>query len=70
MKIDKNNAQQYVWGNACNAWHLVQTEQLSVILERVPAGKSDVPHFHRHSEQFFFVQEGMATECYAARFNG
>ena len=54
-------AEHYVWGDNCDGWHLVKTEQLSVIQERVPAGKSEVRHFHNASEQFFFVLSGIAT---------
>ena len=55
------NAQHYRWGDGCDGWHLVQHDDLSVIQERVPPGKSEQRHFHRHSRQFFYVLEGTAT---------
>lgn len=59
--ISKDNAEHYQWGEQCNGWHLVKSDNLSVIQERVPAGKSEIKHYHRNSEQFFFVLSGIAT---------
>jgi mannose-6-phosphate isomerase-like protein (cupin superfamily) len=56
-----NNAEHYTWGEDCDGWHLVKTENLSVIQERVPPGKSERKHFHEKSRQFFYVLEGTAT---------
>jgi mannose-6-phosphate isomerase-like protein (cupin superfamily) len=36
----------------------VRAESLSVIEERMPAGASEVRHFHRRARQFFYVLEG------------
>ncbi len=55
------NAEHYRWGDVCDGWHLVKTQQLSVIQERVPPGAGEQRHFHRHAEQFFFVVSGIAT---------
>lgn len=59
--IDKSSAEHYVWGEVCDGWHLLKEPGLSVIHERVPAGASEVPHFHRQARQFFFVLSGTAT---------
>jgi len=59
--ISKNGAPHYKWGDDCDGWHLVQSDQLSVIQERVPAGCSEVLHLHHKAEQFFFVLTGVAT---------
>lgn len=59
--ISKENAEHYIWGENCDGWHLVKSEHLSVIQERVPAGMSEVRHFHNHAQQFFFVLSGAAT---------
>ncbi|WP_444910111.1 cupin domain-containing protein [Microbulbifer sp. TRSA005] len=62
--VSKENAAHYSWGEGCDGWHLVRTDSLSVIQERVPPGCSEVRHLHRQSEQFFFVLKGTATiEC-------
>lgn len=60
MKIDENAAEHYVWGNGCDGWHLLKTEGLSVIKERVPPGESERAHFHTKARQFFFILEGEA----------
>ncbi|WP_407330366.1 cupin domain-containing protein [Enterovibrio sp. 27052020O] len=59
--VSKENTEHYQWGNRCDGWHLVKSESLSVIQERVPAGCSEVRHLHHKSEQFFFVLSGSAT---------
>lgn len=59
--ISKDNAEHYIWGGACDGWHLVKTAGLSVILERMPAGTSEVRHSHTKAWQFFFVLSGKAT---------
>ena len=59
--ISTGNAPHYKWGDNCDGWHLVKTDNLSVIQERVPSGASEVRHFHNQAEQFFFVLSGLAT---------
>lgn len=55
------NGEHYVWSKNCDGWHLVKSENLSVIQERVPFGSSEVRHLHNKSEQFFYVLSGIAT---------
>ena len=55
------NAAHYTWGaegHPCDGWHLVRSPDLSVILERMPPGASEVRHYHERARQFFFVLEG------------
>ena len=59
--ISTDNASHYRWGESCDGWHLLQTETLSVIQERVPPGCAEVSHYHEHAEQFFFVLSGEGT---------
>ncbi|MEQ3624044.1 MAG: cupin domain-containing protein [Marinobacter sp.] len=59
--ISKESAEHYHWGNGCDGWHLVKSSNLSVIQERVPSGCGEIRHFHKHSEQFFFVLAGVAS---------
>jgi mannose-6-phosphate isomerase-like protein (cupin superfamily) len=61
MKISKHTAEHYIWGGKCDGWHLVKNEALSVIHERMPAGTSEVRHYHETSRQFFFMLSGSAT---------
>jgi len=60
-KINKNNAEHYAWGANCDGWHLVKSDELSIIQERVPPGASEVKHYHKKAWQFFFILSGQAT---------
>ena len=59
--IDRTLAEHYQWGQNCDGWHLVKSDSISVIQERMPAHTSEVRHFHSRSRQFFFVLSGRAT---------
>lgn len=59
--ISKHQAEHYVWGAACDGWHLVKQSEISVIQESMPPGTQEVRHSHRRSRQFFFVLSGEAT---------
>lgn len=61
MKTSKKTAEHYSWGDGCDGWHLVKTENLSIIQEKVPPGKQEVKHFHRRSNQYFFCLSGAAV---------
>ena len=54
-------AEHYTWGNQCDGWHLVKDQALSVIEEQMPAGTSEVLHYHERAQQFFFVLSGEAV---------
>ena len=54
----KTTAHHYTWGQDCDGWHLVDTPELSVILERMPPGTSEKKHRHTRARQFFFVLTG------------
>ena len=57
----KERAPRYEWGDACEGWHLVRASDLSVIEERMPAGASEVRHWHARARQFFYVLDGTLT---------
>ncbi len=59
--VSAQNAEHYVWGGACDGWHLLQSPGLSVIQERVPPGAAEVRHLHNRSHQFFYVLSGWAA---------
>ncbi len=58
VPISRENAPHYIWGDNCDGWHLLQDSSLSVIEERMPPGASEVGHFHRNAQQFFFILSG------------
>ncbi|MCZ8513618.1 cupin domain-containing protein [Paenibacillus filicis] len=60
MKISKANAEHYIWGAVCDGWHLVKSDGLSVIHERMPAGAAETRHYHERARQLFFVLTGTA----------
>ena len=59
--ISKKNAEHYNWGNGCDAWHFLKRDDLSIIIEEVPAGETEKRHFHNRSRQFFYVLSGTAS---------
>ena len=60
MVISTASAEHYLWGDECDGWHLVKRPTLSVIQERVPAGRGELCHYHSVAEQFFFILSGCA----------
>jgi len=59
--ISIENAEHYTWGDGCDGWHLVNSAEVSVIQERMPAGASEARHFHVKARQFFYVLQGELT---------
>ena len=59
--IDKTIAEHYMWGQNCDGWHFVKTDEISVIRELMPPHTYEVRHKHIMSRQFFFVLSGEAT---------
>jgi len=59
--INKDNAEHYRWGGNCDGWHLLKSDHLSVIQERMPPGGKEVMHYHETSHQFFYVLRGCMT---------
>jgi mannose-6-phosphate isomerase-like protein (cupin superfamily) len=68
--IDAETAEHYVWGEVCDGWHLVRSEGLSVIEERMPGGAMEQWHFHTKARQFFYVLEGELTMEVEGRTHG
>lgn len=61
MKISKENAEHYIWGDKCDGWYLVNKYDLSIIHERMSIDTVEIRHYHENSRQFFFVLKGTAT---------
>jgi mannose-6-phosphate isomerase-like protein (cupin superfamily) len=62
--VSTNNTEHYLWGQGCDGWRLLHGDDLSVIQERVPAGKAEVMHYHEHARQFFYILEGQAQMAF------
>jgi mannose-6-phosphate isomerase-like protein (cupin superfamily) len=56
--VSRENAEHYRWGVDCDGWHLVKDKQLSVIEEVMPPGAAEVRHYHKRSQQFFYILSG------------
>jgi len=61
MKIYKEISEHYIWGQVCDGWHLLKTDSLNIIQERMPPGTEELEHFHQKAQQFFFILKGTAT---------
>jgi len=59
--ISTRTAHSYGWGEGCTGWHLVRSQSLSVIEERMPPGTNEVRHWHARARQFFYVLAGTLT---------
>jgi mannose-6-phosphate isomerase-like protein (cupin superfamily) len=63
--VSTKSAEHYKWGGQqgtdCDGWHLVKTQDLSIIEELMPPSTSEARHSHIHARQFFFVLEGELT---------
>jgi len=53
--------EHYTWGENCDGWHLLKTDGLSVIREKMPPGTAEQLHFHEHAQQLFYILSGVAT---------
>lgn len=56
-----DNSEHYHWGDNCVAWHLLKSERLSVIQEKMPPGTAEQLHCHRFSQQVFYILSGKAN---------
>lgn len=61
MITSTENAEHFIWGGLCDGWHLLQSDSLSVIHERMPPGASEQLHFHERAQQVFYILSGTAT---------
>jgi mannose-6-phosphate isomerase-like protein (cupin superfamily) len=65
--ISKGSAEHYIWGGDCDGWHLVKSDDLSVIQERMPPGRTERRHFHGKARQLFYVLSGRLTMSFPDR---
>jgi len=65
--VSISNAEHYLWGDVCDGWHLLKREDMSVIQERVPAGRAEAMHYHQVARQFFFILNGEGTMVFEDR---
>ncbi|MBL0923990.1 MAG: cupin domain-containing protein [Sphingomonadaceae bacterium] len=58
MRVSKDNARHYNWGNSCDGWVLCSSHDLMIIQERMPPGAVEHRHQHQVARQFFYVLAG------------
>jgi len=61
MITSKEKAEHYTWGQNCDGWHLLKSDSLSIIQEKMPSGTEEALHFHHKAQQFFYILSGQAT---------
>jgi mannose-6-phosphate isomerase-like protein (cupin superfamily) len=61
MTKSKENSEHYLWGNNCDSWVLLNSENLSIKQEKMPKGTKEKLHFHEKAQQFFYILSGKAT---------
>ena len=62
MKIkNTGNSEHYIWGENCDGWHLLKSDSLSIIQEKMPPDTEESLHFHTKAQQFFYILKGTAT---------
>ena len=61
MKTNQETAEHYTWGEKCEGWHLLNSDTLSIIQEKMPVDSEEVLHFHHKAQQFFYILSGIAT---------
>lgn len=59
--IRKETARHAVWDEVCDAYHLLDRQDLAVAQEVLPPGAVTSPHAHQRSRQFFYVLAGTAS---------
>lgn len=59
--IRKESARHAVWDEVCDAYHLLDRQDLAVAQEVLPPGAASEPHAHQRSRQFFYVLAGTAA---------
>jgi mannose-6-phosphate isomerase-like protein (cupin superfamily) len=60
--LNKHNAlHHYKWGDNCDGWVFVDVNELSVKLELMPGQTAESLHYHKKSQQFFFILKGITT---------
>ncbi|MXV50040.1 cupin domain-containing protein [Pedobacter sp. HMF7647] len=58
--ISKENCEHYKWGDNCDGWVLVDTDERSVKQELMPPNANEQFHYHQFATQFFYILKGSA----------
>lgn len=58
--VNRDNAEHYNWKSVCDGWHFLNTDELSIIAEKMPPNTFEDIHFHRRAKQVFYILSGEA----------
>lgn len=58
--VSRKNAEHYIWKDVCDGWHFFQSDELSIIAEKMPPHTCEDMHFHYKAKQFFYILSGEA----------
>lgn len=59
--VDASTARHAVWDEVCDAYHLLDRQDLSVVQQVVPPRTETPQHAHHRSRQFFYLLSGSLT---------
>lgn len=59
--VSVNNAEHYNWGQQSDGWHLLKSDDLGVIEERMSPGSFEQLHYHEKAQQVFYILSGKAS---------
>ncbi|SHG22396.1 cupin domain-containing protein [Dysgonomonas macrotermitis] len=60
-KLLKEEVKHYIWGDNCDGWIFVDTNELSIKQEAMPPSTKEKKHYHTTAQQFFYILKGRAT---------
>ncbi|MEO6231445.1 MAG: cupin domain-containing protein [Ferruginibacter sp.] len=60
-KITIDTVENYKWGDNCDGWHFLKTDELSVIREKMNPGTAEQMHLHQSAQQLFYILSGEAS---------
>jgi hypothetical protein len=66
VKIHKEQAEHYIWGEVCDGWYLERAADRTVIQERMPAGASEIKHAHQKAKHL--LRQGTEQLCRGFHF--
>lgn len=58
--VNREHAEHYNWKTVCDGWHFLNTDDLSIIAEKMPPNTFEDIHFHHRAKQFFYILYGEA----------
>jgi mannose-6-phosphate isomerase-like protein (cupin superfamily) len=61
LPVHRANTPHRSWGTNCDAWELLDLDDLRIVEERMPPNTHEERHHHSRARQFFYVLRGVLT---------